>query len=429
MDESKGILFSSAFTAELQDKFFMEKEDPVYGERLFFENSGGSLRLKRAVEVKADLERYPDCPERDYPRGLDMKAYVKKGTEEILDIVFNAKEGALVSELTASVCMFKIVDMILDNVSGSNCVVSVLEHPSAFDAIQYHCEKHGMELRVAYPDPKTGRINPEEISRLVDKDTALLSIMSASNVAGSVMDMGAICDAARAVKPEIFIISDAVQHAPHMIMDVSKYKLDAVNFAPYKFFSVRGCGYAYVSDRVAAMPHHKIIAKDQKVFELGTPAPGNFAAMMAVIDYVAWIGSRFIESTDKKELYTEGMRRIHLQERALLYRMLEGTDQVPGLRHIPGVKLAADPESVENRDLICGVAVDGLTVTELSDEYLKYGIVTAPRTGDSIYSKRIVSALGFPEGVVRVSPMHCHGVEDIDQFLKVTAEIAAKYSK
>lgn len=426
MDESKGILFDAALTAELKDKFFMEDADPDYGKRLFFDNSGGSLRLKKAVEIKTELERFPDCPERDHNRGLDLKAYVVNGTKDILDIMFNAKEGALMSELTASQCMFQIVDIIMDNVKGSNAVVSVLEHPSAFDAMQYHCEKHGVELRVAQANKDTGRIEPEEISRLVDENTCLLSIMSASNISGSVMDMEGIVNAARAIKPDIYIISDAVQHAPHMIMDVDRLKIDAMNFAPYKFYSVRGCGYAYVSDRVANMPHHKLIAKDAKEFALGTPAPGNFAAAMAVIDYVCWLGSKFIDSSDRKTLYTEGMRRLHLQERALLYRLLEGTDEVPGLRHIKGVVVSADPVSVEGRDLIAGIRIEGMDVVELARKYQMRGITTAPRAANSIYSKRIVEALGANEGLVRVSPMHCHGPEDIDLFLKVTAELAAK---
>ncbi|WP_317856024.1 aminotransferase class V-fold PLP-dependent enzyme [Chakrabartyella piscis] len=426
MNETKGILFDSVLVQELKNQFFMPNEDPRDGERLFFDNSGGSLRLQKAVEVKADLERYPDCPERDHERGLTLKAYVQEGTKELLDIVFNAKSGALMSELTASQCMFQIVDLIMDNVEGTNAVVSVLEHPSAFDAMQFHCKKHGRELRVAQANKETGRIDPDEVARLVDQNTCLVSIMSASNISGSVMDMEGIVKAVRAIKPDIYIISDAVQHAPHMIMDVETLGLDAMNFAPYKFFSVRGCGFAYVSDRVAHMPHHKIIAKDPKVFELGTPAPGNFAAMMAVVDYVCSIGKKFIASENRKELYYEGMKRIHLQERALLHYMLEGTKEIPGLRHIPGVAISADTDSVEGRDLIAGIRIEGMDVIELGEEYQRRGVTTAARAATSIYSKRIVEALGADKGLVRVSPMHCHGTEDIDKFLNITKEIATR---
>ena len=59
---------------------------------------------------------------------------------------------------------------------------------------------------------------------------------------------------------------------------------------------------------------------------------------MAVIDYVCSIGKHFLgdsaQKYNKRELFVEGMNHIHLQERALLYRMLEGTDKVPGLRHM-----------------------------------------------------------------------------------------------
>ena len=41
----------------------------------------------------------------------------------------------------------------------------------------------------------------------------------------------------------------------------------------------------------------------------------------------------------------------------------------------------------------------------------------------SMYSKRIVDTLGIP-GAIRVSPLHCHGTEDIDKFLRITKEIA-----
>lgn len=40
----------------------------------------------------------------------------------------------------------------------------------------------------------------------------------------------------------------------------------------------------------------------------------------------------------------------------------------------------------------------------------------------------IVEALGL-EGAIRVSPLHCHGKDDIDRFLKITQEIAEQFAK
>lgn len=426
MDESKGILFDDEFQKELKSKFYYADADPEHGKRLFFDNSGGSLRLKKCVEVKALMEQFPDCPERIHERSKYLRGLVDEGTKQILDIMFNGKSGALMTELTASQTMFHMVGLIMENVEGTNVVVSAIEHPSAYDAIAYYCEKTGREMRVVPANQTTGGIDPDEVLKHVDKDTCLLSIMSASNISGNIMDLEAIISKARAVKPELYIITDAVQHAPHCAMDVEKLQIDGINFAPYKFFGVRGCGFAYVSDRVANMPHHKLLAKDQKVFELGTCTPGNFAAAMEIINYVCEIGNHFIDSNDKKALYQEGMRRIHLQERALLYRMLEGTDKVPGLRHIPGVHIYVDTEDITMRDLIAAIGIEGIGFTDCVAQYQKLGVTVYERVNTSIYSKRIVEALGL-EGAIRVSPMHCHGTEDIDEFLKITKKIAEKY--
>ena len=424
----KGILFDEALIKELKEKFYLVEGDPEYGERLFYDNSGGSLRLRAAVEAKAALEQYPDCPDRSHPKALDLKEIVERGTREILSLIFSVEKGSLITELTASQTMFHMVGLIMENVEGSNAVVSALEHPSAFDAVAFYCQKTGKELRVVPANPKTGEIEPEAVAALVDENTCLLSVMSASNVCGTVNDMKAIVEAARGVKPDLYIISDAVQHAPHCPLNVGELGLDGVNFAPYKFFGVRGCGFAYVSERVARFPHHRLLGKEQSVFALGTATPGNFAAMMAVIDYVCDIGRRFLSSDDRKTLFREGMERIHLAERGLLDRLLEGTDETPGLRHIPGVTVHVDALPLSRRDLIAAIAVGDLTPEECAAAYLRRGVVVCDRSKHSMYSNRIVTALGL-NGCVRVSPMHCHGAADIDRFLRVTAEIAKEATR
>lgn len=421
-----GLFFEESFQKELKDKFCYTDADPIYGERLFFENSGGSLRLKRCVEAKAEIEKFPDCPERIHERSLYLRGLVEKGSKEILEIIFGAKSGSLITELTASQAMFHMVGLIMENVPGTNAVISSLEHPSAFDAVEFYCKKTGKELRVIPANKKTGGIDPEEAAKLVDGNTSLLSVMSASNISGNIMDIKAIVKKAREIKPDLYIISDAVQHAPHSVLDAEELGIDGMNIAPYKFFGIRGCGFAYVSDRVAALPHHKLIAKEESTFELGTSAPANFAAAMEIINYVCGIGGHFIESKDKKELYREGMRRIHLHERALLYRLLEGTENTPGLRHINGVSVCVDTKDIASRDLIAAIAIDGMDFTECVAEYQRRGVTVYERINTSIYSKRILDALGL-RGAIRVSPLHCHGAEDIDKFLKITAEMAKAF--
>jgi len=240
--------------------------------------------------------------------------------------------------------------------------------------------------------------------------------------------MADIVKAARAVNPDIYIISDAVQHMPHSVLHVGEYGLDGMNFAPYKAFGIRGCGYGYVSDRVAKLSHDKLLNKPEEEWELGTFPHPNYAALSAIVDYVCWIGGHYTKETARKILYDTGMNAIHKQEHSLLMRMLDGSPEVHGLRHIPGVEVYLDNPEVKDRDLISAMGIKGMNYTELREEYYRRGVTVFERINTSLYSKRIVESLGLT-GCIRVSPLHCHSFKDIDQYLKVTEAIAKEYSK
>lgn len=423
MNYPNGLLLPPAIHQQCREAFCLVDQDANGKKRLFFDNSGGALRLKRCVDAKATAEMLPDCPERSHEAALALHKTVEASTKELLEVVFGAREGAILTELTASQAMFHLIEIILENTEGGNAVVSAVEHPSAFDAVAYYCERTGKELRVVYPDTETGRIPPEAVAALVDQNTRLVSVMAASNVTGSVMDILAIQKAVKAINPDVYLVCDAVQHAPHAALDVTNLGVDGVTFAPYKFFGVRGCGFGYASPRLAALTHRKLLLKPQDTFALGTPAPGNFAAMHEIVAYVCEIGGYFTNETDTRTLFCEGMRRIHLHERALLHRMLEGSEEVPGLRRIRGVTVYADTADLTHRDLIAAIGIKGLDFSSCVKEYEKRGVIVCDRIRESMYARRILEALDLP-GAVRVSPLHCHGEADIDEFLRVTAAIA-----
>lgn len=422
------VSFDPELLAQIQDQFYYVHEDHLGRKRQFFENSGGSLRLKAAVEAKARFEMIPDCPERIHDTSMMLKKVKEDGIRDIMQVIFGAKSGALVTELTASQVMFQIIRTILENAPGNNVVTTSIEHPSAYDSTQFYAQRTGKEFRVAMANPSTGGVELDEILSKIDEDTILLNVMSASNISGYIFDIEQIAIEARKINPEIYIVTDAVQHMPHGVIDVEKCQLDGINIAPYKAFGIRGCGYGYVSDRVAKMPHHKLLAKPEKEWELGTFPHPNFAAISAVVDYVCWLGSHFTDEQDRRKLFVCGMKHIHLHEHCLLIHMMEGTPEIPGLRHIPGVEVYFDSPDTIDRDLICAIGIHGFDCTQATAEYYKRGITVFDRVNSSLYSKRIVESLGLT-GIIRVSPLHCHGPADIEDFLKVTAEIAKQYAK
>ena len=419
-----GRAFPPELLAEIRTKFHYLESDPLRpGRRIYFDNAGGAFRLKSALEAFYTLDSMPDCPERVHQTALYMNDMMTKAEEDIR-IIFGAHSGGqIVTMLTASQVAFALTGIIAENVPGGNIVTTKLEHPSAYDAARFYAEKTGKELRAANTNPRTGGVDPEEISKLVDQDTCLLSVICASNISGAVLDIPAIVKAARAVKPDLYIFIEAVQHAPHGVLDVDSWGVDGINFAPYKFFGVRGSGIGYASERVSRLPHPCLYGKDTQTWSLGSPAPAHYAVLSKIVDYVCWLGARDIQSTDRRELFVSGMNSISLQERALMHRMLEGTSEVLGLRHIKGVKVFLDDTDISSRDLILAMGFDHWGYTEAVREYERRGIIVYERISSSIYSKRMLQSFGL-DGCIRVSPIHCNTPEEIDEFLRVTAEMA-----
>lgn len=416
----QGIMFSPELQQQVRDRFCNMDADS-YGPRAFFENSGGSLRLKSCVDAVA-VDTHPDCPGRHQKQADIQGEAVTKGYED-LKTIFGAKSGSIITYLSASQVMFNIIGAIAASVPGKNMVVSVLEHPSGFDSVEYYCERYGLELRVMQANPATGGIDVSEVERLVDKDTVLLSCMYSCNITGAVNDIPAFVKAARAIKPDVYIVVDAVQHVPHGVVDVEALGIDAMDFAPYKFFGLRGSGIGWVSDRCAVLPHNRILCYSLDTWELGSTAPHLFANYSAIVDYVCWIGGQFIKSEDRRELFVEGMHRIELQERALLHRALNGTDTLAGLRKIPGITVHCDNPDLTQRDFILPISFENMDVTSAVEEYVKRGVYVFERKSPSHYSKRIVESFGS-DGVIRVSPIHCNSPEEVDKFLIASAEIA-----
>ena len=241
----RGLAFSDALMREVRQRFLGVEHDHHGRERLYFDNAGGSFRLKAAVERFAQVDAIPDNAERIHATAVELQDIQAKGSEDLRTIL-NAKGGSVYASFSASGAMFDMVRAIAENVPGTNMVTTVLEHPSAFDAMSLYAERLGRELRVAPSNPVTGGIDVEEIVRLVDKDTCLLNVIYASNISGAKLDMEAIVRRAREIKPDLYILVDAVQHAPHGLIDLQKTPVDGINLAPYKFFGCRGSGLSWL---------------------------------------------------------------------------------------------------------------------------------------------------------------------------------------
>lgn len=406
----------------IRSSFSYLEHDMFNNRRLFLENSGGSLRLKSVTDEDAKYSAVPDSSARSHATSLALKEKTLAGIEDIR-LFINAKDGTIAPFHTASKAMLEVIRVINANISGENIVTTSLEHPSSYDACQIYGKDTNKEVRVAQPNPKTGAVEVDSIIKLVDKDTVLLSVILTSNVTGSVHDIKSIIDKARKINPEIYIVVDAVQYAAHGIIDIEAWQVDALTIAPYKMFGNRGIGFAYLSKRVASLPHNKLIDKDIDDWTVGSLSPAIYASFSMIINYIVEIGSYYNDSNDRRELIEEGIKRINLHEQELLKRLIYGSNGTNGLKDMDGVTIHFLEQKIDERDPIVAITFDHITTKQAVIEYEKENIVVGERAIQSTFSKRILDSLNIGS-IIRVSPIHCHNLDEMDRFLEATKKIA-----
>lgn len=415
---SKNGMFTSDFLDNIRRKFLYVDWDPYSGQRVYFEASGGSLRLRSVLEILAKEAAIPDELFRFNPASDHVNEWVNKGLESV-KIFLGAQTGEIIPAHSATQTMFRAINTITANIPGTNIVTTELEHPSLLGATQYYAKSTRKEWRVAKLSKKTSSVPLEEILEKVDKDTCLLAFQHGSNQTGAINDVKTIIQEARKIKPDLYVLVDAVQYAPHGQIDVEDYQADAYVFGPYKSYCVKGIGFAHISERLAKLPHENLLGKPDTNWVLGSPAHMMYACWSKTVDYLSWVGSHFTNSTGRREQIIAAKDAIHNHIRALLHRALFGSDQVEGLLEQERVTVCGMPKDLKNRLCIFLFRLEGMdSSTAISKYNQEHGIRLAARIRDA-YSTVPLKALDWPDAV-RLSACHYNTPQEIDLFLKAT---------
>lgn len=410
------------FPKDLQDKlrnqFYFLDSDLNGNKRIFFENAGGALRLKSAVEKYVEVSKIPDSPVRDYDIAQMINQDITDGKKDI-SMLLNAEGGEIAISLTASKIMFEMITVAAINLPKGNIVTTSIEHPSSYDACEFSSQQYGHELRVAKADQGTGSVFLEELLSHIDEETRIVSLILTSNITGGMHDLKKYTQAIHERNSEAIIIVDAVQGAPHELIDLSKCHVDGINIAPYKMFGLRGVGFAWLSNRLACMPHHRLLATAETNWDLGSATPAHYASFSKIVDYICEIGMYYIGENDRRTLIEEGMNRIKLQEQAILNRLLNGSETIQGTKQLNNVMIHFEKENGIDQDLILAMTFSNISNNSAVEVYKNNNIQVFARETSSHYSKRILESVGL-DSLVRVSPIHVHNSEDVDEFLRVT---------
>ena len=414
--------FGPQVLQQIRDRFHHPREDPLSGPRVFLDGAAGSLRLRRAVGTLAELSEWPDAIARPSPGSVQASNSIERGEESVREFL-GAAGWVVMPALSAVHAIFRAVGAASAGGRGNNIVTTDLDHPGAYDAARFFGRQYGKQVRVAHLEPDTGRVSVSSVLALVDEGTDAVVLTHASNDTGAVVDAAEIAAGARCRNPDVMVIVDGVQYTAHLPVDVDRLQVDAYIFAPYKVFGVKGIGFGVLSDRLAILPHWKLEAAPPDAWKLGSQEDATFAAWAAVVDYLEWLGRELGDPADRRHAVCIAMEATAHHDAFLLHRFHHGTDAVPGLKEIPGVRVHAASDGADNRICISIYSLEGVDTGRAVEIYQQTGIAVRARNLDA-YSGRILTALGCGP-VIRVSTCHYTTPAEVDLFLEATANIAA----
>ena len=406
--------FSPKLLAEIRNKFAFVKECPFVGERIFFENAGGALTLKSVVETSSKFAAIPDNQGRENAASKALMEIIQKAKSDAAEL-FGATSGQFFVGESGTELLFRLVRNAATSAKkGGNIVGSSFEHPATRSAAKYWASQTNREYINVQHNDQNGNVTAKLYSKIVSPDTRVVTILHSSPVTGISVDLEAISKAVHSISPEAFIIVDGVQYAAHGGIRIDQYNIDGYAISPYKMYSRHGYGLAWVSDRLTKMNHEQLFDGPSENWELGTRDTGSYATISNVVKYLEWLGEK-IENTESRsvKLYNAA-KAIVAQETALTELMINGEDNIKGLKDLSGIEIIGGLKN-PNRSGLVSFRISGTSSHLLVDFLNDKGIRTHVRKADH-YSGNILDPLGW-EDCVRVSVCHYNSSEEIKSLL------------
>ena len=291
---------------------------------------------------------------------------------------------------------------------GDHVISTDLEHNSVLRPLYRLEAERGAELSFV-PADKLGNVDYADFERLMKPNTKAIVCTNASNLTGTVLDMGRIAKTAHS--HGALVIVDASQTAGCWPIDMKKMGIDVLCFTGHKgLMGPQGTGGICVKEGIEIRPF-KVGGSGVQSYSRTHPAeyPTRLEAGTLNGHGIAGLGAaaKFISET--------GVENIHAKERSLMLRFYEG------VKNIEGVTVYGD--FTKDKTAIVALNIRDYESGEVSYELSQgYGIATRP---GAHCAPRMHKALGTAEvGAVRFSFSFYNTEEEIDEAVRAVAELA-----
>lgn len=301
---------------------------------------------------------------------------------------------------------------------GDEIVVTHMDHDGNISPWLAMAEDRGVTVRWLPFDKRSWIIEPAALDAVLTDRTRLVALNYASNLTGSINDVRALTEKIHAAGALVYI--DAVQYAPHGLIDVRALNCDFLACSSYKFFGPH-MGIVWGREHLLRdLYAYKVRPQTEDLpykFETGTPQIEMLAALDATVQYFEWLGNSCVPGTTGRDAIAAAFDCTSQYERDLTARV------IAGLQRIDGVQIAGitDPDRFTSR-------VPTVSFTHASRKPREIARALAEQNifvwSGHNFALEIVRSLGIDEseGVLRIGFAHYNTIEEVDRIVEALAE-------
>ena len=188
-------------------------------------------------------EKFGNSSSIDHIYGNEALEAINESREKIAKLI-NAESEEIIFTSGATECdnlaLFGIARHYKEK--GNHIITSVIEHKAILDSCK---QLESLGYKISYLDVnKDGLIDIEQLKKLLNPKTILISIMAANNEVGTIQpleDIGKI-----AHENGIFFHTDAAQAFGHIPLDVKKTNIDLMSISGHKIYGPKGIGALFI---------------------------------------------------------------------------------------------------------------------------------------------------------------------------------------
>ena len=386
---------------------------------IFFDNPGGTQVHESVIAAMVDyMTRRNSNTHGLFETSLRTDAVIEGAHRAVADLLGCDADEVVFGNNMTSLTFHLSRSLARALGPGDEVVVTRLDHDANVMPWVMAAEERGTRVRWADVDVESGTLDMEDVRRQIGPRTKIVAAGYASNATGTINDVGRIIGWAAEVGALTFV--DAVQYAPHGLIDVRELGCDFLACSSYKFFGPHS-GQIYGRrehwERLEAYRVRPAGNRPPDKWETGTQNHEGMAGVTAAIDYLAGIGVEYggARSGDsRREKLTAAWSVIGVYERVLTERLVSGLLSVPGI-HIYGL---TEREDWDRRVATVSLRKQGTTPEQLARALAEENIFA---WNGNFYAQAVSERMGVEEsgGWLRLGLVHYNTLEEIERCVRV----------